>query len=101
MPAFTGTEAVRRWRADARPIQALTPQVCQAASSEKAAAVVIDVAGPVPFGLEGSLLHAMAATGKPLTDLGALVESLRPHADVTVARPGKRRLLPRLRRRKG
>ncbi|GAA1273419.1 hypothetical protein GCM10009677_28260 [Sphaerisporangium rubeum] len=101
VPAFTGAEALRRWRADARPIQVLTPQVCQAAISENAAAVVVDVAGPVPFVLEGSLLHAMAATGKPLTDLGALVESLRPHADVTVARPGRRRLLPRLRRQRG
>src|SRR4051812_34017311 len=46
--AFTGSDALRRWRADARPIQATGPQVCQAATQERAAAVVVDVAGPVP-----------------------------------------------------
>ncbi len=59
--AFTGVEALARWRADARPIQASAPQVCKAAVHEQAAAVVIDVAGPAPFAVEGSMLHAMAA----------------------------------------
>ncbi|MBF8187529.1 SseB family protein [Nonomuraea sp. K274] len=59
--AFTGTEALARWRPDARPIQATTPQVCQAAVQEQAAAVVVDVAGPVQFVIEGTVLEALAA----------------------------------------
>ncbi|MGN9844673.1 SseB family protein [Nonomuraea sp. H19] len=59
--AFTGTDALARWRPDARPIQATTLQVCQAAVHEKAAAVVVDVAGPVQFVIEGEVLEALAA----------------------------------------
>ncbi|GLV50639.1 hypothetical protein TBS_12120 [Thermobispora bispora] len=60
MPAFTGAEPLARWRPDARPIQATVAQVCQAARLERAAAVVIDVAGPVPFVIEGEALGALA-----------------------------------------
>ncbi|WP_219506625.1 SseB family protein [Nonomuraea ceibae] len=59
--AFTGTEALIRWRPDARPIQASTLQVCRAAVGEEAAAVVVDVAGPVTFVIEGDVLRALAA----------------------------------------
>ncbi|MEV7006397.1 SseB family protein [Streptosporangium sp. NPDC051022] len=76
--AFTGTESLKRWRPDARPIQATTPQVCQAAVHEDAAAVVIDVAGPVSFVIEGGVLRAFAAVGS------GTVDRLGP--EVTVAR---------------
>ncbi|WP_431898706.1 SseB family protein [Nonomuraea sp. bgisy101] len=76
--AFTGVEALTRWRPDARPIQATTLQVCQAAVHENAAAVVVDVAGPVPFVIEGGVLEAMAAV-----ESGTL-DSVGP--SVTVAR---------------
>ncbi|MGP3913110.1 SseB family protein [Nonomuraea sp. 10N515B] len=59
--AFTGAEALARWRPDARPIQATTLQVCRAAVQEQAAAVVVDVAGPVQFVIEGAVLEALAA----------------------------------------
>lgn len=59
--AFTGTDPLRRWRPDARPIQATALQICEAATQEKAAAVVIDVAGPIPFVIEGEVLRALAA----------------------------------------
>ncbi|MFC4009800.1 SseB family protein [Nonomuraea purpurea] len=59
--AFTGAQALARWRPDARPIQATTLQVCQAAVQERAAAVVVDVAGPVQFVIEGQVLEALAA----------------------------------------
>jgi hypothetical protein len=65
--AFTGTASLRLWRADARPIQATGPQVCQAALHERAAAVVIDVAGPVPFTLEGAALRTLTAIADPAT----------------------------------
>ncbi|MER6951696.1 SseB family protein [Nonomuraea sp. NPDC000554] len=82
--AFTGTDALVRWRPDARPIQASTLQVCQAAVNEQAAAVVVDVAGPVPFVIEGDVLAALAAV-----ESGTLDQL----ADVTVARvePARKR----------
>ncbi len=61
--AFTGTETLRRWRADARPVPVPAPRVCEAALAE-ADALVIDVAGPVPLVLEGARLHAIAS-GQP------------------------------------
>jgi hypothetical protein len=104
VPAFTGAEALKLWRGDARPIQATTPQVCRAALGEDAAAVVIDVAGPVPFAIEGGMLHALASTGQVKGEEGieALLRGLSEHAEVTVARaPGPGRgLLRRFRRAK-
>lgn len=90
--AFTGTGPLKLWRPDARPIQATTPQVCQAAVHEDAAAVVVDVAGPVPFVIEGAVLRAFAAVGSGTVDqLG------QESPEVTVARmeqaaPRRRRL---------
>ncbi|PZG07237.1 SseB family protein [Nonomuraea aridisoli] len=82
--AFTGTDPLKRWRPDARPIQATTLQVCQAAVQEQAAAVVVDVAGPVQFVIEGDVLTALAAV-----ESGTVAEL----SDVTVAtvRPAPRR----------
>jgi hypothetical protein len=90
VPAFTGVESLGLWRPDARPIQATTLQVCQAAVHEGVAAVVIDVAGPVPFVIEGSLLRALAAV-----ESGTIGE-LGP--EVTVARMEEPAPPPRRRR---
>ncbi|WP_214107055.1 SseB family protein [Acrocarpospora catenulata] len=93
--AFTGSEALARWRPDARPIQSRTPQVCQAALHENAAAVVIDVAGPVPFTVEGTMLRALAAIADP----ASLAELSGP--DVTVLKvDSKRRRWPHFRLRR-
>jgi hypothetical protein len=63
--AFTGTEALRLWREDARPVPVLAKLIWQAAVAEAADAVVIDVAGPVPFVVEGARLAALAAGEQP------------------------------------
>ncbi|WP_113704753.1 SseB family protein [Nonomuraea lactucae] len=78
--AFTGTDALARWRADARPIQATTLQVCRAAVGEQAAAVVVDVAGPVPFVIEGEVLEALAAVQSGTLDRlsGVTVARIEP-----------------------
>jgi len=62
--AFTSTAALARWRPDARPVAAEAPRVWHAAVAESAA-VVIDVAGPVPFVLDGARLAALAAGQVP------------------------------------
>nr|BFE81247.1 hypothetical protein GCM10020093_038480 [Planobispora longispora] len=101
MLAFTGAETLARWRPDARPIQATVPQVCQAAAHENAAAVVIDVAGPAPFVIEGGVLAAFAAVESGTVDqLGAevpgitvarMAEAHEPHDAHTAAEAPRRR----------
>ena len=61
--AFTGVEALTRWRRNARPVPAEAARVWQAAATD-GCAVVIDVAGPVPLAVEGARLTALAA-GQP------------------------------------
>ena len=58
--AFTGLEALARWRPDARPVPAEADRVWRAAVAD-GCAVVIDVAGPVPLAVEGARLAALAA----------------------------------------
>ncbi|MEV4070874.1 SseB family protein [Nonomuraea fuscirosea] len=89
--AFTGTDALTRWRPDARPIQASTLQVCQAAVQEQAAAVVVDVAGPVQFVIEGEVLAALAAVESgTVGELGGVTV-----AKVQPATPRRRRWFSR------
>jgi len=57
--AFTSTDTLRNWRADARPVPVAAPRLWAAAQAE-ADAVVVDVAGPVPFVVEGARLRALA-----------------------------------------
>ena len=63
--AFTGTETITRWRADARPVPVPAARLWPAVAAEQADAVVIDVAGPVPLVIEGARLAALAAGAPP------------------------------------
>ena len=47
--AFTGLEAMRRWDPDARPVPVSAQVAARAALQDGAAALLIDVAGPVRF----------------------------------------------------
>jgi hypothetical protein len=47
LPVFSCYEALRRWRADARPVPMPGRQAVSAAIDEGYAAVVLDVAGPI------------------------------------------------------
>ncbi len=77
--AFTGVDALARWRRNARPVPAEAARVWQAAAAD-GCAVVIDVAGPVPLAVEGARLAALAA-GQPVPpahedpDIRAAVEA--------------------------
>ena len=62
--AFTGLDALARWRPDARPMPAEADRVWRAAIAD-GCAVVIDVAGLVPLAVEGARLAALAA-GQPV-----------------------------------
>jgi hypothetical protein len=58
---FTGTEPMVRWRDDARPVPVTAGVAARPALQEGAAALVVDVAGPVPFVVQGEDLVGLAA----------------------------------------
>lgn len=62
---FTCTETMQAWRADARPVAVRAPDACRATLDEGADALVVDVAGPVPFAVDGMRLHLLAE-GRPV-----------------------------------
>jgi hypothetical protein len=64
LPVFTCLETVQRWRPEARPVPVGATGVWQSAVQESCA-VVIDIAGPVPFVVEGSRLLALAGGTVP------------------------------------
>jgi hypothetical protein len=123
--AFTGTDAVRRWRPEARPVPVAAARLWPAVAAERADAVVIDVAGPVPLVVEGARLRALAdgappprphedpdiraevasvindftlEPGGPDADLTITVKAADPAAARAAAEAVAARLAPRLRR---
>jgi hypothetical protein len=59
VPAFTSLLSLSRWQSDARPVPVAADSVWRTACADSSA-VVIDVAGPVPFAVEGARLAALA-----------------------------------------
>jgi SseB protein N-terminal domain len=66
--AFTGLDALQSWQPDARPVPVTIDVASQAAKSEDLTVVLIDVAGPHPFEIEGEVLAELAA-GHRLVEL--------------------------------
>jgi SseB protein N-terminal domain len=58
--AFTGLETLARWRSDARPVPVTAALAARSAVQEGASALVVDVAGPTPYAVEGELLDGLA-----------------------------------------
>ena len=58
--AFCGSESLRRWNADARPVPVTARDAARSARQDGADALVLDVAGPVLFVVEGEDLTALA-----------------------------------------
>jgi len=59
--AFSSLETLTAWRPDARPVPVSAVDAAKAALSEGAAALLLDVAGPVMFPVEGADLEPLAA----------------------------------------
>ena len=59
LPAFTSAASLAAWRPEARPVPVPAAQVWQSGVKD-ASAVVIDIAGPVPFAVDGARLAALA-----------------------------------------
>ena len=68
--AFTGTAALTAWDPAARPVPVATRLAAQAALQDGAAALLVDVAGPVRFVVEGDDLEGLAR-GWTLARVGA------------------------------
>jgi hypothetical protein len=60
LPVFSAWDAMRAWRADARPVPMSGARVFAGASAEGYDGVVLDVAGPVPQTVSGDALTTMA-----------------------------------------
>jgi hypothetical protein len=58
--AFTSMDTLQRWNPEARPVPVWTRDAARSAIQEEADALVIDVAGPVPFAIEGNILRLAA-----------------------------------------
>ncbi|WP_231123764.1 SseB family protein [Nocardioides sambongensis] len=64
--AFTSTESLAAWDPQARPVPVAAHLAAATAVQEGAAALVVDVAGPATFVLEGEDLHRVAAGWRPV-----------------------------------
>lgn len=67
--AFTSLDAMRAWRADARPVPVPLTSAAQAARHDGADTLLLDVAGPVRFVVQDDDLRALAE-GFRVVDLG-------------------------------
>lgn len=65
--AFTGIEALTRWDPAARPVPVTSHQVAAAALEEGADGVLVDIAGPVRFAIDGEFLAELARGVSPGT----------------------------------
>lgn len=59
--AFTSTESLAAWNPEARPVPVAARTAAQAAVQEDATALVLDIAGPARFVVDGESLRALAA----------------------------------------
>jgi hypothetical protein len=78
--AFTGTSALTGWNPEARPVPVPARVAAQSAVQEGAAALVVDVAGPVSFVVEGEDLQGLAR-GWRLARIGERAAWIRPQAE--------------------
>ena len=75
--AFTSTDALAAWRADARPVAVPLRQALEALAQEGADTLLLDIAGPVAYELTGGALREAArGEGGALED-PAVREALR------------------------
>ncbi len=59
--AFTSIETLARWNPEARPVPVVAKLAAQSAVQEDAAALVVDIAGPTTFVVEGDDVRALAS----------------------------------------
>jgi hypothetical protein len=75
--AFTGREPMQAWDPQARPVPVTVATAAQAARQDGAEALVLDIAGPVMFVVEGEDLE-MLASGATLVEVSGRYGWARP-----------------------
>lgn len=78
--AFTGTAALTAWNPEGRPVPVLAGVAARAALQDGAAALLVDVAGPTRFVVEGDDLEGLAA-GWTLARVGSGTAWIRPDGE--------------------
>ena len=78
--AFTGTDSLRSWNPQGRPVPVPTALAARSALQDGASALLLDVAGPVPLVVEGEDL-ARLAEGWTLARLGERAAWIRPQPE--------------------
>jgi hypothetical protein len=78
--AFTSLDAMAAWQADARPVAVPAADAAKAALQDHADALLVDVAGPVTFVVEGEDLYGLGA-GWTLARVGSGSAWIRPQDD--------------------
>lgn len=63
--AFTSQDSLKQWDPDARPVPSWSPNVAAAAVAEGASGVLLDIAGPIRFAIDGPALQALAELADP------------------------------------
>lgn len=58
--AFTGVDALLAWDRSARPVPCTLDDLAATVPEAGAVALLLDIAGPVPFTIEGEVLEALA-----------------------------------------
>ncbi|MSZ77992.1 MAG: SseB family protein [Actinobacteria bacterium] len=75
--SFSGTASMRAWDPGARPVPVTARHAALSAVQEQAAALLVDLAGPVTLAVEGADLEALAA-GWTLARVGDGAGWVRP-----------------------
>lgn len=75
--AFTSLASLQTWQADARPVPVATRDAAEAALHDGATALLVDLAGPVPFVVEEEDLRALAG-GYTLARVGGSTAWVKP-----------------------
>jgi len=85
--AFSGTDALAAWNPEARPVPVTADLAARSAVQDGAAALVLDLAGPVRFVVEGDDLRGLAE-GWELARVGQGVAWIRPAGESSASIPG-------------
>lgn len=75
--AFTSSQTLTRWKPEARPVPVSAQVAAQSALQDEAAALVVDIAGPSTFVVQGENLAGIAA-GWTLARVGEESAWIRP-----------------------
>jgi hypothetical protein len=85
--AFSSTETLAAWNREARPVPVTAALAARSALQDGAEALVLDLAGPVRFVVEGEDLRGLAE-GWELARVGAGLAWIRPAGESSASIPG-------------